>query len=147
MTDDATIAVFDGHNDTLLRCYHPDKEATRSFLEESDTGHIDLPRARRGGLAGGLFAIFVPTPDYNFRESFKQTAQGYSATPSPAVDPAYARTFTDKVVASLFEMEQASEGQVQVVRTSAALDDCLARGVLAIVLHFEGLRSRQYWVA
>jgi hypothetical protein len=27
-----------------------------------DKGHLDLRKARRGGFAGGLFAIFVPSP-------------------------------------------------------------------------------------
>ena len=55
------IPVFDGHNDMLLRLYNMRKENVESlFLDGSPTGHIDLPRARQGGLAGGLFAIFPP---------------------------------------------------------------------------------------
>ncbi|CAA9562446.1 MAG: Microsomal dipeptidase, partial [uncultured Thermomicrobiales bacterium] len=54
----ATVPVFDGHNDTLLDL----GVAGRSFFERSDAGHIDLPRAREGGLAGGLFAVFVRDP-------------------------------------------------------------------------------------
>ena len=53
-----TIPVFDGHNDVVLRLGE-----SRSFLEESSEGHLDLPRARRGGFAGGLFAIFVSGPE------------------------------------------------------------------------------------
>jgi len=49
------VPVFDGHNDVLL--------AERSFLEPSDDGHLELPRARAGGFAGGFFAIFTPHPD------------------------------------------------------------------------------------
>ncbi len=54
------MIVFDGHNDTLTRA---DMEI-RSFLEgtENATGHLDLPRAKRGGLGGGMFAIFTPAP-------------------------------------------------------------------------------------
>jgi membrane dipeptidase len=135
------IPIFDGHNDTLLRCYHPGKNENRPFLEEGESGHIDLPRARRGGLAGGLFAIFVPTPDYNFADNFTQTEKGYAVKPSPAVDPAYAKSFTQEIVASLFAMERASEGQIQVARTSADLTRCIDQGTLAIVLHFEGAET------
>jgi microsomal dipeptidase-like Zn-dependent dipeptidase len=53
------IPIFDGHNDTLL-----DLPLTgRSFFERSDTGHVDLPRARAGGLGGGFFAVFIRDPD------------------------------------------------------------------------------------
>src|SRR3954451_22921877 len=53
------IPVFDGHNDTLL-----DLPLTgRSFYERSEQGHIDLPRAREGGLGGGFFAVFVRDPE------------------------------------------------------------------------------------
>ena len=52
------VPVFDGHNDTLLEL----AGSARSFFERSETGHIDLPRARDGNLAGGFFAVFVPDP-------------------------------------------------------------------------------------
>ena len=51
-----------GHSDVLLRLYRrggPD--APRAFLEGEAKGQLDLPMARRGGFAGGLFAIFVPS--------------------------------------------------------------------------------------
>ena len=43
------IPVFDGHNDTLLDL----PPSNRSFFERADAGHLDLPRAREGGLGGG----------------------------------------------------------------------------------------------
>src|SRR5690242_1587458 len=54
----ATIPVFDGHNDTILAILGGKTE----FFSENESGHIDLPRAKRGGLAGGFFAVFVPDP-------------------------------------------------------------------------------------
>jgi microsomal dipeptidase-like Zn-dependent dipeptidase len=50
--------IFDGHNDTVLSLM----STGRSFLERSDQGHIDLPRALEGGLGGGFFAVFVMDP-------------------------------------------------------------------------------------
>lgn len=59
MTD--IIPVFDGHNDALLRLYQAnDADAAARFIEGLPGGHIDLPRARKGGFAGGMFAIFPP---------------------------------------------------------------------------------------
>ena len=54
------VRIFDGHNDTLLHLHLNERGGGRSFFVESDKGHIDLPRAKRGGFAGGFFAIFVP---------------------------------------------------------------------------------------
>lgn len=47
--------VFDGHNDTLTRADHAD------FVVGRSGGHLDLPRMRRGGMRGGVFAIFTPS--------------------------------------------------------------------------------------
>ena len=52
------FSVFDGHNDTLTRLDGLRGGKQRSFFVENEDGHIDLPRARRGGFAGGFFAIF-----------------------------------------------------------------------------------------
>ena len=55
------IPFFDGHNDLLL------KMTLRGLTAEDvrdghGKGQIDVPRARAGGLGGGFFALFVPTP-------------------------------------------------------------------------------------
>ena len=52
------IPIFDGHNDTLLRLT-ADRNPGDNFFE-SPHGHIDMSRARRGGLAGGFFAVYIP---------------------------------------------------------------------------------------
>src|SRR2546421_5959693 len=56
-----TPPILDGHNDTLLHLYLPERGGSRTFFTRSDLGHIDLPRARDGGFAGGFFAVFVPS--------------------------------------------------------------------------------------
>ena len=48
--------IFDGHNDTILNLYLKERGKERSFFEKSEHGHIDLPRAKEGGLAAGFFA-------------------------------------------------------------------------------------------
>lgn len=59
MTD--LVPVFDGHNDTLLKLELAARAGrSRDFASGAEGLDIDLPRARRGGLAGGLFAMFSP---------------------------------------------------------------------------------------
>ncbi len=53
------IPVFDGHNDFLQRVV---TGGTGVWLDGDGTGHLDLPRARAGGMIGGFFAIWIPSP-------------------------------------------------------------------------------------
>src|SRR6266536_846695 len=63
MTSPLRVPIFDGHNDVLLRLYRRGgTDAPRAFLAGEGKGQLDLPMARQGGFAGGLFAIFVPSP-------------------------------------------------------------------------------------
>lgn len=140
------LPIFDGHNDTLLNLFLRDRGQGRSFFSQSDTGHIDLPRAQAGGFAGGLFAVFVPpepsSPDAKRPDwSEIQTADGYAMPLAAPIDFAYAQRVAIGMTASLFRLEAASEGRVQVVRTAAELAACLQSGVLAPVLHFEGAEA------
>ena len=62
MTSPRRVPIFDGHNDVLLRLYRRGgTDAPRAFLAGEGKGQLDLPMARQGGFAGGLFAIFVPS--------------------------------------------------------------------------------------
>ena len=55
-----TLKVFDGHNDVLTELYTArGVRPAADFLTGLD-GHIDLPRARQGGFAGGFFAVWIP---------------------------------------------------------------------------------------
>ena len=74
-------AVFDGHNDVLLRLWQHARagaDPVAEFREGKGRGHISLPKARAGGLAGGLCAIFVPSGSFALA---KADAAGHYATP------------------------------------------------------------------
>ena len=134
--------VFDGHNDTLLDLYLPQRGAGRSFFERGESGHIDLPRAREGGFGGGFFAVFVP-PARALPEDMAviHTDTGVEVPlPSP-LDPVYARTVANGMTALLFRLEAEADGALKVVRTAAELAACLDAGTLAAILHFEGAEA------
>lgn len=128
--------VFDGHNDTLLDVYLPERGDGRTFLERSESGHLDLPRAREGGFGGGLFAVF--TPNDAPRGEPEETEDGYAVPYASAVDPERARAHTYDVLAELHRIETESGGDLRVVRTTDDLRDCLADGTVAAVAHVEG---------
>ncbi|HZO73172.1 MAG TPA: dipeptidase [Ktedonobacteraceae bacterium] len=143
MNDTGIPPIFDGHNDTLLHLYFPERGSGRSFFIESEKGHLDLPRARKGGFGGGFFAIFPPAPaqEQTMKDSLEITGTSYRVRELPALDPAYAQRITIAIAASLFRLEAESQGQLKVVRTADELAHCLHEGILAAILHFEGAEA------
>jgi len=146
MTPTTMLPIFVGHNDTLLDLYLPERGGERTFFTRSDKGHIDLPRARDGGLGGGFFAIFVPPepsqPQLTESDSdLIITERGYEMPMSPALDFPYAQRVTMVMTASLLRLEAESEGQLKVVCSTGELVTCLREGVLAAILHFEGAEA------
>ena len=144
MTVTNTLPIIVGHTDTLLNLFLPERGGGRTFFTRSDKGHIDLPRAREGGLGGGFFAVFVP-PDPSMPHVTESdliiTRTGYEMPMASALDLSYAQPVTIAITASLFRLEAASEGQVKVLRTVDELVTCLREGVLAAILHFEGAEA------
>jgi membrane dipeptidase len=133
--------IFDGHNDTLQMFYLPKRKRDASFFEKSEMGHIDYPRAHEGGFSGGLFSIFVPSQMENHPrpgENLAGTQTSYELPMAPSVDLTRAQEITLKGTANLFRLETASDGRIKVVRTVDELEECLHRGILGVVLHFEG---------
>jgi membrane dipeptidase len=132
--------VFDGHNDVLLRLWRnmrngadPVEEFTRGTRE----GHIDGPRARAGGLAGGLCAIYIPSGDLILKEP---DADGHYHTPlaaplerMPSLDIAMEK------LALALKLDQAGAWRIcrTVPEIRAAIDD----GVFASVIHMEGCEA------
>jgi membrane dipeptidase len=131
------VRFFDGHNDTVLSL----KETGRSFFEQSEQGHVDLPRAKAGGLAGGFFAVWVPDPHVHVDPddpNAATTLYNDEASMPPPMDTAYAQSYALSSFASLLRIEEASNGDVTIVRTAAELRDAIANDVFAMELHIEG---------
>jgi membrane dipeptidase len=139
--------VFDGHNDVLYRLW---KHAARGgdpvaeFLcgpdaegFERDRGHIDMARARAGGLAGGLCAIYASSGDYPMD---KPGPDGSYATPLAArLDRRAALDMVLGIAAMAFRIGRA--GGWRICRSSADIAASLEEGVFAAVLHMEGCEA------
>ncbi|MBA5775893.1 membrane dipeptidase [Stappia sp. F7233] len=131
--------VFDGHNDTLLKLeLQAGTPKDGSFIDGNPFTHIDLPRAREGGFAGGLFAMFVPSvvarngelsfnpaDPANFAEIDQQTALG----------------LTLRLVARAERLARASKGGISIVRSTAETRAAIDAGRLAVMLHIEGAEA------
>lgn len=127
------MPVFDGHNDTLLRLYqHPD----RNFGARMEVGHIDAVRAREGGMAGGMFAMFTPSPDGPMAAP---TVRRDDVPPFGPIDPDHALRTTLGMFATLERL--ATAGSVRVCRDADQVERAMADGVLAAVPHLEGAEA------
>lgn len=134
--------IFDGHNDTLTKLDMPEREAVRGFVEGREAGHLDLPRARKGGMAGGIFAIFAPPPEGSKERDpmygLTFTEDGYEVTPRSAIEHAYAGEFTAAMIDRLAAIEAEAGGAVGIARSYADLERNLQEEVFSVVLHLEG---------
>lgn len=137
-----TVPVFDGHNDVLLRLHkRGGEDAAQAFLNGEGKGQLDWPMARRGGLFGGLFAIFVPSPSAPARPTVAPTqSDSFPETP-PALDRETAEKVSLEMAALLLRIERASEGRVRICRNASEIEACRRDGALAAVLHMEGVEA------
>lgn len=137
--------IFDGHNDTLLNLHQLERGNGRSFFQKSDNGHIDLPRAREGGLAGGFFAMFTPNPpeERPYEDPTKGLGSGasYTIPLPPQLEQNYALNFTNALIARLFRLVKEADGAVQIVTTVDTLEQCLENNILAVIMHIEGAEA------
>lgn len=132
--------VFDGHNDVLLRLWHNGKKGgdpVAEFVYGTSQGHIDAPRARTGGLAGGLCAVYIPSGDLILQEPDEN---GHYVTPlaaplqrQPSLDIA-----TEKM-AIAYRVERA--GGWKICRSTADIRKAMDENIFAAVLHMEGCEA------
>jgi membrane dipeptidase len=127
--------VFDGHNDALGKLQARDGDPAE-FLTGLPERQLDLPRARAGGLGGGMFAINAPSPDDAW-----DTATLSDMPYAGPVDHAQAAAFTAGALGRAHALAAASDGAMAVVTDVGALDRCHADGTLAMVLHLEGAEA------
>jgi membrane dipeptidase len=125
--------VFDGHNDTLTR-----SDAGR-FVSGRDGGHVDLPRARAGGLGGGIFACYTRTPGAPKQLLADASPDGYFIDVSQPIGEEIAAPHAARTLARLLRLERG--GHLRVVRAAGDLDAARAQGVLAAVAHLEGAEA------
>lgn len=140
MNDGPLVPIFDGHNDALLRLQMNEGESAESFVAGVDRGHLDLPRAKAGGFAGGMFACFTPSPKQP-KQKVTRTRSGYEESFPRTPDLAEAGRTTLGLAADLFRIEALSDGQFKVARRASEIAECIQTGRIAATLHIEGAEA------
>jgi membrane dipeptidase len=144
MTAAIPVPIFDGHNDVLLRLHlRGGADAPRLFLEGAAKGHLDLPKATAGGFAGGLFAVFVPSPRRSDAAASETPGPDVQTLPrtAPPVDLAPAQSVALGMISLLLRIEAESDGRVRICHRVSDIAQCMKDGVLAVVLHMEGAEA------
>jgi len=128
------LPVFDGHNDALTREDHAD------LVHGRKGGHLDLPRMREGGMRGGIFAVFTPSPEDASRGR-RIGGRGHRESPPAPVEHGAAAAHATAAAGLLLRLER--EGHLKVARTVADLDAAHddPSSPPAVVLHLEGAEA------
>lgn len=132
--------VFDGHNDLLLRLFHAPERREEIWLTGEGKGHLDLPRMKSAGFAGGMFAIYVPSQGIKASVGLDamMDAPPYDLPlPAPVPQPAALRV-AQTMADDLHWMAQSSGGAFRLCTSVAQIEAARAEGIIAGVMHMEG---------
>ncbi len=133
--------VFDGHNDVLLRLWENQRnggDPIKEFIDGTSIGHIDRPRSLKGGLAGGICAIYIPSGHHI--KLGKPDQNGHYETPlSPPLERAPSLDIALEFASLALRLEEA--GGWKLCRNGKELDEALTSDTFAAVLHMEGCEA------
>jgi membrane dipeptidase len=130
------LPVLDGHNDALTAEWHDALTARR------DTGHVDLPRMREGGVRAAFFAVWAapeewPEPGESGYPPQPDAHGGERTDLVPPISFELAAGVASRAAGRLFALERA--GELRIVRSIADLDAAgMDDGPPAAILHIEG---------
>lgn len=134
------VPVFDGHNDIVLKIAAAGAARDRLWLQGEGAGHLDLPRMLAHGFAGGFFAVYIPSSEYEDLGALEQKMDRPPYDfPLPELIPhPAAQRVAVEMLGHLLWMERVSEGRLRWCRTVGDIRAAMAAGQVAGVLHFEG---------
>lgn len=132
------IPVFDGHNDFLLRLMADPTRREAIWLTGEGKGHLDLPRCKAGGFAGGFFAIYIPSAETAQSLDFDalMDAPPYALPLPDPIGQAAALPVAMAMAGQLMWLERT--GTLRICRSVADIRAAMAAGQIAAVMHFEG---------
>jgi membrane dipeptidase len=112
MVEGSPVFLFDGHTDVPTRLLEAPCDLSRGCPD----GHVDLPRLRRGGVSGLVFALFLP-PQLSAEEGLAHAERLHTLASAQLVP-----------------------GELEAVTSPAELDAAAARGAVGVVFGLENGR-------
>ncbi len=139
MTDTLTPPILDGHNDVLLKLMgHARGREAGDFIGGCE-GHVDLPRARKGGFGGGFFAIYVPSPEDGTDHATAMSGARYDLPLPARIGQDEALRVVMRQASILVALER--ECALEICTTAGQIRSCLNEGRMAAVMHMEGAEA------
>ncbi|MDB5505554.1 MAG: Microsomal dipeptidase [Devosia sp.] len=135
------LPFFDGHNDFLLRLYQEPGRRDELWLGSKGVGHLDLGRMKAGGFAGGLFAIYVPSPSQGLDYMALMKQAPFEVPLPDLMTPQTAQPVALAMAGLLHWMERAAPDDFTVCRSAAAVRANFGSGKIAAVMHMEGAEA------
>jgi len=137
------IPVFDGHNDILFRILMQPEAREAIWLTGQGKGHLDLPRMKAGGFAGGMFAIYIPSPATEDGPDIERLMDNppYALDLPEPLPLRESQSVALELAAQLIWMERVSDGAFRLCRTAGEIEAARAAGVIAGVMHMEGAEA------
>lgn len=137
----APIPFFDGHNDFLLRLMRSPDPRHETWLGAAGKGHLDLARMKASGFAGGLFAIFVPSPSKGPGFAELMASPPYEVPLPPPLPHEVAQPVALSMAGLLHWMARAAPAEFALCRSGAEVRAAMAAGRIAGVMHMEGAEA------
>ncbi len=136
-------STFDGHNDLLLRLHQNPANREAIWLTGEGKGHLDLPRMKQGGFAGGFFAIYIPSPVAHDAAGYMDAMENppYDLPLGDLITAAEALPVAMSMAGHLLWMERSSQGAFKLCRTASEVRACLRTGTIAGIMHMEGAEA------
>lgn len=137
------LPVFDGHNDLLLRLHNAPENREAIWLTGEGKGHLDLPRMKSAGFAGGFFAIYIPSPVAHDAPDYQQAMEHppFSLPLGDLITAAQALPIAMSMANQLLWMERSAAGAFKLCRSAGEVRAALANGIIAGLMHMEGAEA------
>jgi membrane dipeptidase len=106
------------------------------FVDGDGLGHMDLPRIKAGGMAGGFFAVFSPQESDEVPDDDEM---------NPPYAGALSQRKAERSALAMFDLRDEiislSRGAASLCTTVADIEFAIARGSLAMIAHIEGAEA------
>ncbi len=130
-------AIFDGHNDALLKLHRRNLQSPEQLFVDGYDAHVDAPKAKTGGFAGGFFAIFVPPGETGDMSAMAKPE--YDLPLPPPIPFEEAQTVALSQAGILLKLQRREV--LEVCTSAGQIADCISNGTLAAIMHMEGAEA------
>lgn len=125
------IQCFDGHNDILSKIRDEKHLDPNAFINGFDGAELDLPKAEKGGLVGGLCAVYPPSVDL--------TADANGVYPELKQKDALGPS--KEMAKLLHDIEKLAPQRFKICKTAKDIKEAIKAHQFAAVFHIEGAEA------